>query len=202
LHGFSDADHASQEDRHSISGFAFMIGGCVTASSKRQPIIALSSTEAEYIAMTHSAKEAIWLRALIGDLHKPFTSPTPLHCDNQSAIALSKENQFHARTKRNDLRYHFIRETIEDGHISVPYCPTEEMTADIFYKGTGQTQAGIFQAEVRASLSLRGSAGIYQACEARPVNSDMIEEFTELVDGFNFPISLPRLVTWLEFTEL
>jgi hypothetical protein len=84
LHGYSDADHASQKDRHSISGYAFMIGGCVSASSKRQPIIALSSTEAEYIAMTHAAKEALWMRALIGELNEPFNSATPLYCDNRS----------------------------------------------------------------------------------------------------------------------
>jgi hypothetical protein len=111
-----------------------MIGGCISASSKRQPIIALSSTEAEYIAMTHAAKEAIWLRALIGELYKPVTESTQVHCDNQSAIALSKDNQFHERTKHIDLRYHFIRETIESQQISVPYCPTEEMVADIFTK--------------------------------------------------------------------
>lgn len=104
------------------------------ASSKRQPIIALSSTEAEYIVMTHAAKEAIWLRALIGELYKPVTESTQVHCDNQSAIALSKDNQFHERTKHIDLRYHFIRETIESQQISVPYCPTEEMVADIFTK--------------------------------------------------------------------
>jgi hypothetical protein len=97
LEGFSDADWASQPHRCSISGYAFLMGkGVVTWSSKKQSVVALSSTESEYIAQTHAAKELMWLRAFIGELTTPFTEPTVLHCDNQGAIALLKDNKFHA----------------------------------------------------------------------------------------------------------
>jgi hypothetical protein len=135
LEGFSDADWASQSHRHSISGYAFRMGkGAVTWSSKKQAIVALSSTEAEYIAQTHAAKELIWLRTFLGELTTPFSGPITLHCDNQGAIALSKDNKFHARTKHIDIRYHFIREAVENNQVFMHYVPTDENVADIFTK--------------------------------------------------------------------
>ena len=135
LEGFSDADWASQSHRHSISGYAFRMGkGAVTWSSKKQAIVALSSTEAEYIAQTHAAKELIWLRTFLGELTTPFSGPITLPCDNQGAIALSKDNKFHARTKHIDIRYHFIREAVENNQVFMYYVPTDENVADIFTK--------------------------------------------------------------------
>ncbi|THH13391.1 hypothetical protein EW146_g6815 [Bondarzewia mesenterica] len=136
LEGFSDADWASQEHRHSISGYVFLLdGGAVSWSAKKQPIVALSSTEAEYIAMMHAAKEAFWLDTLFRDIFgSPLTSPIPLNCDNQSAIALARDNAFHARTKHIDICYHFIREAVNAERITLPYCPTDDMAADIFYE--------------------------------------------------------------------
>jgi hypothetical protein len=135
LEGFSDADWASQSHRHSISGYAFRMGkGAVTWSSKKQAVVALSSTEAEYIAQTHAAKELIWLRTFLGEINVPITTPITLHCDNQGAIALSKDNKFHARTKHIDIRYHFIREAVENDLINMQYIPTDENVADIFTK--------------------------------------------------------------------
>jgi hypothetical protein len=96
---FTDADWASQADRHSISGYAMKIGvGAVTWSSKKQPVIALSSTESEYIGQTHSLKEILWVREFLGELTTKFSCPTPLYSDNQGAIALAKNNKFHARS--------------------------------------------------------------------------------------------------------
>jgi hypothetical protein len=135
LEGFSDADWVSQSHRHSISGYAFRFGkGAVTWSSKKQPIVALSSTEAEYIAQTHATKELIWLRTFLGELTTPFSEPTILHCDNQGAIALSKDNKFHARTKHIDIHYHFIHEAVEDHKVFMHYIPTDENVVDIFTK--------------------------------------------------------------------
>ena len=133
--GYLDADGMSQEDRHAIYGYVFILNsGAVSWSSKLQDTISLSTTEAEYIALTHAAKEAIWLRNLISELFGPITTPITILADNQSAIALAKDDRFHPWTKHINIRYHFICYIIKEGKIHLMYCPTEEMTADIFTK--------------------------------------------------------------------
>ena len=135
LVGYTDADGSSQEHRRAISGFAFLIdGGVVSWMSRKPELVVFSTTEAEYVAATHAAKEGIWLRRLISEVFRPLTEPTTLHCDNQSAIALTKDGHFHARTKHIDIRYHFIRYVVEDGSFVLVYCPTEDMAADLFTK--------------------------------------------------------------------
>jgi hypothetical protein len=135
--GYTDSDWASQIHRHSISGFAFFVGnGVVSWSSKKQPIITLSSTEAEYVALTHASKDIIWIQKLLKDFSSIFSYslPTTLHCDNQGAIRLSKDSTFHGRTKHIDVHFHFIRQTVSQGHITLLYCPTDDMIADTFTK--------------------------------------------------------------------
>jgi hypothetical protein len=135
LEGYCDADWAGQKHRHSISGYSFHLGqGAVTWSSKKQYIIALSSTEAEYIAQMHAAKEALWIRTFWAEMQNAEPETVKLNCDNQGAIALSKDNKFHAHTKHIDIRYHFIREAVEDGKLAVAYIPTEDNPADVFTK--------------------------------------------------------------------
>ena len=149
IEGFSDADGMSQQDRHAISGYVFMLnGGAVSWSSKRQDTISLSTTEAEYIALTHAAKEAIWFRNLLSELFGPIVEPILINSDNQSAIALAKDDRFHARTKHIDIRYHFIRYVIEEGKIRLTYCPTEDMIADIFTKALPSLKAKHFAASM------------------------------------------------------
>jgi hypothetical protein len=147
--GFSDADWASHMHRHSISGFAFFVGqGAVSWSAKKQPIITLSSTESEYVALTHSSKEIIWLHKLLKELSFIYSLslPTTLHCDNQGAIELSKDSKFHARTKHIDVHFHFVRQTVAQGHISIKYCPTDDMIADIFTKSLARVKFQKFRA--------------------------------------------------------
>ena len=135
VEGYADADWASQLDRHSISGYAFCYGcGVITWSSKRQPIIAMSTTEAEYIAAAHATKEIHWLRAFLGEIGRNISEPIPFRCDNQSTIAICRDNKFHARTKHIDIRYHFVREAVEAGTVVVHYISTDENIADIFTK--------------------------------------------------------------------
>jgi hypothetical protein len=136
LEGFTDADGAMQEHRHAISGYAFLFdGGAVSWSSKKQELITLSTAEAEFVAATHAAKEAIWLRKLLGDIYPDYTdSPTPFYCDNQAAQTLIKDDNYHARTKHLDTRFLFIREVAERGQIKILYCPTEDMVADVLTK--------------------------------------------------------------------
>ena len=137
------------EDRHAISGYAFIInGGAVSWSAKRQEIVSLSTTESEYIAATHASKEALWLRSLIQQLFDIKLSPTTLYSDNQSAIALTKDHQYHARTKHIDIRYHFIRWIVEQGSIRLIYCPTDDMVADSLTKALPSAKVKYFAAEL------------------------------------------------------
>ena len=133
--GYSDADWASQDHRHSISAYIFQINsGSISWSCQKQLIIALSSTEVKFIAMMHAAKEAIWLHHFIIKVFQPLHLPLQIYSDNQSAITIAYGNQMHARTKHFDIRLYFIRNTIENNKINFEYLPTEHMLADILSK--------------------------------------------------------------------
>ena len=135
VEGFCNANWASQKHRHSISGFSFHFGiGAISWSSKKQGVMSLSSTEAEYIAQMHTAKEGIWLRSFMKEIQGGEEKPLTISCNNQGAIALAKDNKFHARMKHIDIRYHFICEVVEDGKIQVKYIPTDDNVSDIFTK--------------------------------------------------------------------
>src|SRR5487761_336488 len=135
LLGYTDADGASQDHRRAVSGYAFIIdGGAVSWSSRKQELVTLSTAEAEYVAATHAAKESIWLRRLTGDIYPSVASAITLYCDNQAALRLAQDDNYHARTKHIDIRYHFIRDVVERGEIELQYCPTDDMTADILTK--------------------------------------------------------------------
>ena len=149
LVGYADADGSMNEDRHALSGYVFLVdGGAVSWSTKRQEIVSLSTTESEYVAATHATKEALWLRSLIGQIFGAFTDATTLFSDNQSAIALSKDHQYHARSKHIDVRFHFIRWIVEDGKIRLIYCPTGEMVADTLTKALPSPKVKHFAAEL------------------------------------------------------
>ena len=135
--GYTDADWGAGEDRKSIGGYAFIINGAaVSWMSKKQGSIAQSSTEAEYMALTHRVKESLWLGELLKDLGALQHQHEIRHiqCDNQGAMALTKNPEYHARTKHIDIQFHFIRQHVDSGTIKLIYCPTHEMTADIFTK--------------------------------------------------------------------
>lgn len=141
---YSDADGMSTEGRQAISGYAFLIGGAVAWSSKRQDIIAQSTSEAEYVALSHAAKEALWLRNYLHKVWQLPLDPTTIYSDNQSAIALAKDDRYHARTKHIDIRFHFIRYHIEHGNLTVTYCPTDDMVADTLTKALPSMKAKHF----------------------------------------------------------
>jgi len=136
LQGWVDADGASQEHRRAIPGYVFMVDdGAILWSSKKQELVTLSTTEAEYVAATHAAKEGMWLCTLFGEVFPTgINKPTTIHGDNKSAIALAHTGQYHARTKYIDIRYHFIRYIIDAGSIKLIYYPTDEQTADTLTK--------------------------------------------------------------------
>ena len=145
LQGYADADGSMNEDHKAISGYAFMInGGSVSWSTKRQELISLSTTESKYVAVTQAAKEALWLHSLISQLFGITLPPTTLFSNNQSAIALMKEHQYHAHTKHIDIRFHFIQWVVEEGKICLIYCPTKEMVADSLTKALPSTKVKHF----------------------------------------------------------
>ena len=133
---FTDADGASQDHRQAISGFTVLIdGGAVSWSSKKQELVTLLTMEAEYVAATHAVKELMWFQYLLGKIFQLLKVPINLYSDNQSAIALAHlDGKFHAHTKHINIQYHFIKFCIDDFSIYMIYCPTKEMTADIFTK--------------------------------------------------------------------
>jgi hypothetical protein len=142
LTGFSDADWAGDPDtRRSTSGYVFQIGKCaVSWSSKKQNSVARSSTEAEYVALSLAAQEAVWLRRLMSSVGFGVKSPTVIYEDNNSAIDLTKNAKYHNRTKHIDISHHFARERVESNEISVVHCPSTEMTADVMTKGLPRVQ--------------------------------------------------------------
>ena len=138
IQGYVDADWVGCLDtRRSTTGWVFTLaGGPVSWSSKRQNVVALSTTEAEYIAAAEAVKEALWLKRFINDLGlKEYTISTiPLHVDNKSAIALIKNPVDHQRTKHIDARHHFIRDVVEEGHVTVKWISGKDNVADMFTK--------------------------------------------------------------------
>ena len=136
LTGFSDSDYAGNVDtRQSTSGFVFMLnGGPVAWSSRRQSCVALSTTEAEFIAACEATKEGVWLQRLVSGIMPQVKIPFELLCDNQSAIRLIKNPEFHQRSKHIAVRYHFIRDLHEAGTLTVRHISTDLQVADSFTK--------------------------------------------------------------------
>ena len=136
LQGYTNSDLGGDpNDEKSTCGYCFFVGsGAISWKSKKEHSISLCSTEAEYKGCTNAAKEALWLRRLLEDLGLHQQAPTPLYCDNQSAIGLAKNPVFHARTKHISLQHHFIREQVEDKQVTLLYCKGENQVADILTK--------------------------------------------------------------------
>jgi hypothetical protein len=157
LLGYTDADGVSQEHRHAISGYVFLInGGVISWSSWKQELITLSTAEAEYVATTHAAKEAIWLHWLIFELFPALKMPTTLYCDNQAALRLATDDNYHTHTKHIDLRYHFIRQVVASWALKLIYCPTDDMTADILTKALPKWKVSFHILSLRLHRACRG----------------------------------------------
>lgn len=133
---WTDSDWAADRDtRRSISVYSISVGkGMVTCSSKKQNTIALSSTEAEYAAVTAAAQEVLHIRSLLKSIGLEQIVATVVFCDNQAAIALTKNPIMHARTRHVEVKMHFIRKSVEDKAIEMHYVPTSQNTAHILTK--------------------------------------------------------------------
>jgi hypothetical protein len=156
LLGYCDASWGNNEDYSLVSGYAFLFGGnlvswsskkqsiialssSVSWSSKKQSIIALSSSESESVAATHAAQEALWFQQLLEELGIRQKT-IHIYEDNQGCIALTKNPQESKRTRHIQIKYHFIRNHVKSQRLNFLYCPTQYQLADLFTKGVNGTQ--------------------------------------------------------------
>ncbi|WP_176691529.1 Ty1/Copia family ribonuclease HI, partial [Enterobacter cloacae complex sp. GF14B] len=154
--GYTDSDYAGDLDkRRSTSGYVFtLVGGAISWRSRLQDCVTQSTTEAEYVAANEACKEAIWLGRLVADLGINADMPE-LYCDSQSAIQLAKNPVFHSKTKHIDVKYHFIREVLEDKQIQLLKIHTKDNPADLLTKGLPGEVVGI-KAQVASYADMAG----------------------------------------------
>jgi hypothetical protein len=142
LLGFCDSDYAEDEtDRRSITGYAFLLSGAaISWASRKQPTVAHSSTEAEYMAASDAAKEAAWWRSFLSSLGYPMDKATSILSDSQGSIALSKNPEGHRKVKHIGVRHHYIRDCVGDGSLTLTYINTLQMAADVLTKPVSTVQ--------------------------------------------------------------
>lgn len=135
---YSDADWASDtQDRRSTSGYCVSLSeesSLISWKTRKQSTVALSTCEAEYMSLASAIQECIYLKQLLRNMDRYQYAPTKVYEDNQGTIALARNPVCRQRCKHIDIKYHFIRETVNDGKVILEYCPTEEMIADIMTK--------------------------------------------------------------------
>jgi hypothetical protein len=140
--GYTDASfQTDKDDFRSQSGFVFCLnGGAVSWKSSKQETVADSTTEAEYIAASGAAKEAVWIRKFITELGvvPSIVDPIVLYCDNTGAIAQAKEPRSHQKSKHILRRFHLIREIVDRGDVKICKIPTEENVSDPLTKPLAQ----------------------------------------------------------------
>jgi hypothetical protein len=143
LFGYTDSSFADHtDDRHSTSGYVFLLAdGAISWSSRKQKTIAQNTTEAEYMAMTDAANQAIWYSSFFRELGYSTDGPVPIqiHADNKGAVDLAQNPVTGRRSKHIDIKHHVIREYLEKDQISLIRTPTEEMVADCFTKNLART---------------------------------------------------------------
>jgi hypothetical protein len=141
---YTDADHAGNPDNgRSTSGYIVKMGsGAISWSSRLQGIVALSTTEAEFVAATSAGQEILWLRNLFSELGYKLDTPTTLHIDNRSALCVAKNPEHHGRMKHLDLRYYWLRDEVEKREIELEHLGTDQMPADIMTKALGRIKVG------------------------------------------------------------
>ena len=145
LDGYTDSDGMSTEGRRPISGYIFRFcNSPISWSSKRQELVTLSTAEAEYVALTYAGREAIWLKDVLSQALKLKLTPITLRCDNTSAVSISKDDVFHARTKHIDIYWHWIRQQVSNGTIHVEFVSTHDNVADIMTKALPEPKVNHF----------------------------------------------------------
>ena len=133
---YTDADHAGCPDTgRSTSGYVIKMGsGAISWSSRLQTIVALSTTEAEFVAAVSAGQEILWLRNLLSEFGYEHSSASKLRIDNLSALSVAKNPEHHGRMKHLDLRFYWLRDEVAKGRIEVVHLRTSDMPADILTK--------------------------------------------------------------------
>lgn len=155
--GYCDASFGgSRSDRKSQSGFVFSLGNmAILWSSKKQPIIALSATEAEYICLAAGVQDGCWVVNILGEIGL-VVNKMIVYEDNMGAIHIAQNSSSLGRVKHIDIRYHYIKQKVEEGTLLVKYCKTDHMVADVLTKGLAKQKFMYF----RGLLGLTRSATI------------------------------------------
>ena len=167
--GFVDSDFAGCEDsRKSTTGWVFTLaGGPISWSSQRQKTVATSTMDAEYIACAEAAKEAVWIRNFINDLRIPgvYIDTVPLFIDCNSALKLTRNPEFHSKSKHIDVKHHFVREKVEGGIINTQRVDTKDNLADVFTKALPRpTHEDLVK---RLNLQSGGDAAFYSSSSSK-----------------------------------
>ena len=133
---FSDSDWAGDKDnRRSVSGLALFVCGVLVAwRSKQQKTVALSSSEAEFVAASEAVKDVLFVVNVLESLGIEVEKPIIVRVDNMGAVFMSQNNSSGARTRHVDTRWHFVRELVEDKFIEVVFVKSEENKSDLFTK--------------------------------------------------------------------
>jgi hypothetical protein len=146
LQGYVDADWARSTMEWKItSGCCFTLGSAMVSwCSRKQSYVALSTAEAEYIALSVEVCEAVWLRKIMIDLFDHEMDPTVIHCDNESCLKLFESPVFHDKSKHIEIKYQYIRDMMQRKTVHVQYLPTHDQIADIFTKPLSKTKFEYF----------------------------------------------------------
>ncbi|XP_011151349.2 uncharacterized protein LOC105190339 isoform X1 [Harpegnathos saltator] len=133
LIAFSNADYASCVDtRKSISSVILILNyGPIIWLSRKQNVVATSTTDAEYIAAHDTSKETVWARSFLQEIGCRQLGPTTLYCDSKAAEALIKNLAFHKRTKHVDIKYHYVRDVVKNGQLTVTHVASDKQRADL-----------------------------------------------------------------------
>ena len=154
FYGFADAAFANHDDLKSTTGYVFLAsGGAITWKSKKQTTIALSSTEAEYVALSEAAREACWLRNLYDEIGYPQESPIIIKGDNDGSIAMARNQQFHNRSKHIAIRWHWVRDLVEQQLINIETCRDPQQTADVLTKALPRPKHNQHSSEMGLALT-------------------------------------------------
>ncbi|WVZ64512.1 hypothetical protein U9M48_014014 [Paspalum notatum var. saurae] len=166
LRGFSDADHAScRIDRKSTSGTCQLLGtSLVSWSSRKQASVALSTTEAEYVAAASCCSQLLWMKATLSDFGLRF-GRIPLLVDSTFAISVAKNPVLHSRTKHIDVRFHFLRDHYGKGDIDLIHVVSANQLADIFTKPLELQVEGVDNALIKGRLRANGPASLLFWCD-------------------------------------